>query len=204
MGGLTFEGFPADPQAGAFWMSDRFGGPVFVGLMGILALAASMSTLAAVVNVASVLIAKDLVGTAVTTMDRKSVFKAARILTIAIGVLAIFIATMNIPNLMFIAIFMYDCSVQGFPIIFLGLYWKKANLPGAFTGFIIGVIWSLLGYFAPGSIVWAGGWSGGMIGLFFNFLVMVIFGLFSKKDERVEEIFQTLKTFKDPRISKIL
>jgi solute:Na+ symporter, SSS family len=204
MGGLTFDGFPADAQAGAFWMSDKIGGGVFVGLMGILALAASMSTLAAIINVASVLISKDLVGTVVTRMDRKDLFKTARHLTIGVGILAIFIATMNIPNLMFIAIFMYDCSVQAFPIIFLGLYWKKANLPGAFTGLIVGVAWSLLGNISPGTVAWAGGWSGGMVGLFFNFLIMIVFGLFSKKDERVEEIFMTLKTFKDPRISKIL
>lgn len=204
MGGLSFADFPVDPQSAAFWFSDKFGGAVYVGLMGILALAASMSTLAAVINVASVLIAKDLVGTIATTMDRKKLFQTARILTIGVGIVAILIATMNIPNLMFIAIFMYDCSVQGFPIIFLGLYWKKANLPGALFGLLVGVTWSLLGALAPTSIVWAGGWSGGMIGLAFNFAIMFFFGLVAKKDERVEELFSTLKTFKDPRISKIL
>ena len=204
MGALTFDGFPADAQAGAFWMADKFGGAVFVGLIGILALAASMSTLAAVVNVASVLIAKDLVGTLAPRLDRKGLLKTARRLTILVGIAAILIATMDIPNLMFIALFMYDCSVQAFPVIFLGIYWKKANLPGAFVGMIVGVCWSLAGTFIPASIVWAGGWSGGMVGVFCNFAIMFIFGIFSKKDERVEELFQTLKTYKEPRISKLM
>lgn len=204
LGGLSFSDFPADPQAGAFWMAGKFGGAVFVGLVGILALAASMSTLAAVVNVASVLIAKDLVGTVASKMDRKGLFKMARKLTIGIGILAIFIATKDIPNLMFIAIFMYDCSVQGFPAIFLGMYWKRANMPGAAIGMLVGVFFSFAGSLAPASIAWAGGWSGGMIGLFFNAIIVIALGFILKKDERVEELFLTLKTYKDPRISKIL
>ncbi|MDR0884791.1 MAG: hypothetical protein LBN22_00245, partial [Clostridiales Family XIII bacterium] len=111
--GLTsFPDFPADPQSAAFWVSDKFGGPVMVGLMGILALAACMSTLSAVLNVSSVLIAKDIIGTINKKADRENLFKYARILTILIGIVSIIIATQNIPNLMFISLMMYDCTVQ--------------------------------------------------------------------------------------------
>lgn len=197
LGGTLFEGFPMDdPQMGGFWMAEKFGGPVFVGLIGILALAASMSTISAVINVSAVLISKDLMGTVDKKAPREKLFKWAKWATVALGVLAIIIATMDIPNLMFIAIAMYDCSVQAFPAVVLGLFWKKINLQGVALGFAVGVFFSIMGNFFPDTIVWAGGWSGGTIGLFFNLIIVIICAFIFKPYDKVDEIFNTVKTYK--------
>jgi Na+/proline symporter len=197
--GLTmFEDFPADPQSAAFWISDKVGGPFMVGLIGILTLAASMSTISIVINCVSVLIAKDIIGTiGGSRVDRKQLFKYARLLTIIAGVAAIIIAMMDIPNLMFLAISMYDCSAQAFPALFLGLFWRRANLPGAVFGFAAGCIFAFAGNFFPASIAGLGGWTGGFIGLVVNVVIVVVCGFICKPSARVDELFDTVRNYKD-------
>lgn len=197
LGAATFPDFPADPQSGAFWLADKTGGPVMVALIGILAIAASMSTIGAVVNVSSVLWAKDLIGTANPKLDRDRLFKLARTLTIIIGILAIIVSMMDLPNLMFIALTMYDCSVQAFPAVFIGLFWKRANIQGVGVGFVVGCFWSLIGNFIPASVAWAGGWSGGMVGFFFNMIIVIVCGFIFKPYEKVDEIFDSVKNYRE-------
>lgn len=204
LGAATFPDFPEDPQAGAFWLGGEFGGPVMVGLIGILALAASMSTISAVINCMSVLISKDLIQTVNPKIGRDKLFKYARIFTIAAGIIAIIIAMCDIPNLMFIALMMYDCSIQAFPAIFIGLWWKRANLPGVFIGFCIGSFFSIMGNLAPATIAWAGGWSGGMIGFFFNMIAVVICGLLIKPDGRWEKLTADWKGYKEDYSGKLI
>jgi SSS family solute:Na+ symporter len=214
MGLQKFGDFPADPQETSFWIADKFGGPVMLGLMGVLALAACMSTISAVLATASVLLSKDIVGTFAPQLDRQKLFKIARIMTIGVGIVAIGIACMNIPNLMNVALLMYDCSVQAFPAIFIGLFWKKANLPGVFTGFVVGCIISLIGtvFFFTGNSLLGGiplptvmpdawgplaGFSFGTLGFFANIIIIVICGLTMRKDKDVDAIFDTVKNYKE-------
>lgn len=204
LGAATFPDFPADPQSGAFWIGGKFGGPVMVGLIGILALAASMSTISAVLNCASVLIAKDIVGEFNKKLDNKKLFRVARILTILVGLASILVATMDIPNLMFIALMMYDCSIQAFPAVFIGLWWRRANLQGVAIGFCIGSFFSLLGNLCPAAIAWAGGWSGGMIGFFFNLICVLVCGLIFKPYEKVDEIGMAWRNYKEDYSSKLI
>ncbi|MDR1042601.1 MAG: sodium:solute symporter family protein [Clostridiales Family XIII bacterium] len=203
--GLTsFADFPEDPQGAAFWISGKFGGPIMVGLMGILALAACMSTISAVLNTAAVLISKDLCGTVASKMSREKLFKAARILTILVGIIAIIIATREIPNLMFISIVMYDCSVQAFPAVFIGLFWRRINIQGVSVGFIVGCIISIVGNFFPATIAWAGGWSGGILGLFANLIIVLVCGIAFKPYHRVDELFHTVRTYKEVYSKRVI
>lgn len=202
LGAATFSDFPEDPQSGAFWIAGKFGGPVMVGLIGILAIAACMSTISAVINTSSVLISKDVIGTVNSKLSREKLFKYARISTIGVGILAICIALLDIPNLMFIALTMYDCSVQTFPAIFVGLFWKRANIQGVSTGLVVGTIFSIMGNLAPETIAWAGGWSGGTVGFFFNMIIVIVCAFIFKPYEKVDEIFETLRTYKEPQSKK--
>jgi SSS family solute:Na+ symporter len=200
----SFSDFPEDPQSSAFWISGKFAGPVMVGLMGILALAACMSTISAVLNTASVLIAKDLVGAFASAATNASLFKYARVLTVGVGVVAIIIATMDIPNLMFISLVMYDCTVQSFPAVFIGLFWRRANLPGVSAGFAVGCVFSLLGNLYPSTIAWAGGWSGGMVGVAVNLVVIIICAFACKPYHRVDELFDTVRNYKEVYSKKLI
>lgn len=112
LGGSLLDGFPADAQSGIFWMADTFGGPVVLALIGIFALSACMSPISAVVNTAAVLISKDLVSSMYKSFERDKLLKIAKGSTLGVGAISILIATLNLPNLMMIALMMYDCSVQ--------------------------------------------------------------------------------------------
>lgn len=202
LGSSMLPGFPEDAQSGAFWVASQYGGPVMLALMGILALAACMSTISAVINVSSVLISKDIIGTIFPKLTRKELFKTARIMTIVVGVVAIIIATQDIPNLMFISIVMYDCTVQAFPGVFFGLFSKRINLQGVSIGFVVGSISSLVGNFFPETVAWAGGWSGGMVGLMLNLIIIIICAYVFKPTDKVNELFETLKTYKEVHTKK--
>jgi Na+/proline symporter len=134
-------------------------------------------------------------------LSREKLFKAARILTIIVGVIAIIVATQNIPNLMFISLTMYDCSVQAFPAIFVGLFWRRANIQGVSVGFIVGCIIALVGSFAPSVLAamgtWTAGWTPGMLGVIVNAVIVLVCGFAFKPYSRVDEIFNTVKTYKE-------
>lgn len=201
LGATSFAGFPEDPQQGAFFLADKFGGAVGMGILGILGLAACMSSIAVFLNVFAVIIAKDLIGRNAPNMSPAKQLKIAKWSTIIIGIGCIFGAFFEIPNLMFIVLGIYDCCVQAFPIVFLGIFWKRANIQGAILGFTLGSFWALAGNFIAGSIVWAGGWNAGMVGLAFNFTAMIVCGFVFKKQSHVDEMFDVAQNFKEPRLS---
>ena len=196
---LTLDGFPEDPQQGAFWLAEKFGGPVGLGLLGILGAAASASSISVFLNVFGVMLSKDLVGTIRPHMTKESLFKVARIGTIILGVGCMIGSMFEIPNLMFIVIAIYDCCVQIFPMVFFGLYWRRANIQGAAIGFAIGSLFALSGNFFPETVAWAGGWTGGAIGLALNILAVIICGYVFKKPDYVDDMFDMLKTYKEPK-----
>ena len=203
--GASFnEGFPEDSQQTSFWMAEKFGGPVGLGILGVLGLAASMSSIAVFMNCFAVVISKDIVAPLFPKMGRDKLFKIARLSTIGVGVVAMIISMFEVAQLMYFVIAIYDCCVQAFPLVFIGLFWKKANLQGAISGFAIGSFWAVIGIFYPQAIAWAGGWTGGFIGLVCNTLAVVICGLIFGKQSHVDEMFEVLKKYKEPRSGKAI
>ena len=91
--GASFnEGFPEDSQQTSFWMAEKFGGPVGLGILGVLGLAASMSSIAVFMNCFAVVISKDIVAPLFPKMGRDKLFKIARLSTIGVGVVAMIIS----------------------------------------------------------------------------------------------------------------
>ncbi len=204
LGATLFEGFPEDSQQASFWLVDKLGGPVGLGLLSILGAAASMSSIACFLNCFAVMIAKDIVAPLCPNMGRDTLFKIAKYGTIGVGVVSVAISMFEVQQLMDFVIDIYDCCVQAFPLVFLGLYWRRANLQGAICGYTIGCIWAVLGVFWPETIAWAGGWTGGAIGLLCNTVVIVICGFIFGKQEHADEMFDMLRDYKDPKSVKAL
>src|SRR5699024_12332932 len=106
-----------------------------LGLMGIFALAACMSTISGISVTASVLIGKHFL-TSELSDDKR--LKITRFITLLIGVVAIVIATAEITIIVSIVIYIYVFLVQVSVPIVLGLFWKRGNVYGAFSGMIAG------------------------------------------------------------------
>lgn len=193
MGGSLLEGFPKDPQSAAFWMADKFGGPAVLGLMGVFALAASMSTISAATLTAAVMIGKNIIPQGQS--DDQKVFRLAKRLTLVVGIIAILVATLEIARLVSVILYMYDCIVQVAVPIILGLYWRRGNVYGAAAGTIAGMAIVLLRLPLPWLVSWTD-WSAGMVGLAVNLALYVSVSLLTKKQQHVDELFHVLNTYK--------
>lgn len=204
LGATHFDGFPADSQEASFWIVDKFAGPVGLGLLGVLGLAASMSSIACFLNCFAIMISKDIIGPIFPKLGRDRLFKIARVATIGVGVVAVILSMFEVRQLMYFVIAIYDCCVQAFPLVFIGLFWRRANLQGAIAGFTVGSIWAILGVFWPQTIAWAGGWTGGLIGLVCNAVIIFICGLIFGKQDHADEMFDLLKNYKEPRSTKAI
>ncbi|WP_339164340.1 sodium:solute symporter family protein [Siminovitchia sp. FSL W7-1587] len=195
LGSRLIDGFPDDAQAGAFWIADQFGGPISLGLMGVFALAASMSTISAATITAAVMIGKNIL--APLNLSRQKTLTVSKIATLLVGLIAIGIATMEIGRLVSIILYVYDCIVQVAIPLVLGLFWKRGNVYGAFTGTITGMIVVLTAGVFPWLTDWAGSWSPGSIGLLYNLILYVAVSLLTKKQAHVEELFNTLHSYSE-------
>ncbi|MDR0886172.1 MAG: hypothetical protein LBN22_07440, partial [Clostridiales Family XIII bacterium] len=86
--------------------------------------------------------------------------------------------------------------------------WRRVNLPGVSIGFTVGCLFSIIGNIWPATIAWAGGgglgWSGGMIGVFFNIIIIIICAFVFKPYERVDELFNTVKTYREVHTNKAI
>ncbi|RNB79576.1 sodium:solute symporter family protein [Brevibacillus fluminis] len=195
LGAKLVNGFPQDAQAGAFWIADHFGGPVAVGLMGIFALAASMSTISAATMTAAVMIGRNFLG--LFKLPEERIFKYSRMLTLVVGVIAILVSTMEISRLVALILYVYDCIAQVAVPILLGLYWRRATTAGAFSGTLIGMVTVLFHGSLPWLTAWAGDWSAGMVGLFYNLILFVGVSLLTAKQAHVDQLFEQLENYRD-------
>jgi SSS family solute:Na+ symporter len=199
LGGSLMPGFPVQDEYSLFWFADIYGGPILLSLYAIIPLSASMSTFSAVINTSAVMVCKDFIGTVKKGLSSRDMLRYAKGLTIIIGILSLYIATIRVDNLMNIALIMFDLIVQAIIPLFVGLYWKKSNLPGAFGGMAAGIAIALIGNFYPQTFLWAEGWSPGMVGLAVNLAIHVICGLAFGRQSHVDELFDAVNEYGDPR-----
>lgn len=201
MGGSLLNGFPKDAQSGAFWIADQYGGPVAVGLMGIFALAASMSTISAATMTAAVMIGRNFLG--LFPISENNLFKYSRWLTLVVGIIATLVATMEISRLVALILFVYDCIAQVSVPIILGLYWRRANVYGAFVGTAVGMVTVMFRDSLPWLTSWAGDWSAGMVGLLYNLILFVVVSLATKKQSHVDQLFDELASYRDAQAEEV-
>ena len=194
LGEIALPGIPDAPEVSLFWIARTYGGNFVLGLVAVVALAASMSTVSAVINTSAIIISKDWIGGIFGKSSREDMLRYAKGATIAAGILSLYIASINIPNLLFIALLMYDFIVQAIVPLFVGLYWRKSNLIGASAGMVAGIIIALIGNLVPSSIAWFGGWSAGMIGLMANLMIHISCGLIWGEQKHVGKLFRVLES----------
>jgi SSS family solute:Na+ symporter len=199
LGGRMVPGFPVDAQGGIFWMANHFGGPEVLGLVAVYASAAAVATISASANAIAMLLAKNVVG--VVTKDAKAILAAAKISTVVLGVGAMLIATIKLPQLITIALAMYDCISQIIVPLFLGLVWRRGNLAGAVIGTTVGVLIAAGSLLFPVILSLTGGVSGGVVGLIANITIYVGCGIIFKQAPHVERLFEILDDYDEDGIN---
>lgn len=178
--------------------------PLIGGLLLCGVLAAIMSTADSQLLVSSSSVANDLIaGVFFKKMSEKSIMIASRITVIAIAIIAYIIAWNPDSSIMALVSDAWAGLGSAFgPTIFMSLYWKKINMPGAAAGMISGgltvIIWDYIKFIKLDGVrvtlaTYTGLYSL-LVGFFVSLLFIVIFTLSTAKvsDEIVKE-FEDVK-----------
>lgn len=178
--------------------------PLIGGLLLCGVLAAIMSTADSQLLVSSSSVANDLIaGVFFKKMSEKSIMIASRITVFVIAVIAYIIAWNPDSSIMALVSDAWAGLGSAFgPTIFMSLYWKRINMPGAAAGMISGgltvIIWDYIKFIKLDGVrvtlaTYTGLYSL-LVGFFVSLLFIVIFTLSTAKvsDEIVKE-FEDVK-----------
>ena len=188
MGASLILGSEASNLAGLLIIAEKYGNPLILAILGVSTVAGSMSMCSAVFNVAGNIVAKD-INPHYNLNKRDNALKVAKVATVTVGLIALWIATIIIPNLSSIVFLMYSFIIQpGVPII-LGLCWRRSNLYSAVAGMTIGLIVTIVATLYPEIVTVMNGLSSGILGLAANIIVHLIISMVTPKYEKVDEIF---------------
>ncbi len=190
-----------NPQEAFLWISAQAGW-LPLGLMATMIMAASVATVAGIVQAMSSAVSKDIAQVIKRDISDKTAIQVARWSVVGICALAIIGALASTGLLIFWALFTYQGIIMIFPVVVFGLFWKRANKYGALTGMIAGTALSMILTLANPPFLAAWGWTTGMYGLALAFLITWIFGFFKKPDAHVEKLWQDIEDAKKHRLAK--
>lgn len=112
--------------------------PIVIGLVGAGALAAAMSTQAAITHAAALSFAKDIYGNLVGRQPApRTELWIVRGAVIVFGALSIWIATGS-HTLVLLLLMAYNTILQLLPVVIAALYWRRATTAGVIAGFSSG------------------------------------------------------------------
>lgn len=127
----------AKPDDVWFTVAHIAGGPVLLGLSGVVLLAASMGHTDGNVQAYGAQLANDLVGNYFDLTQRQMIV-VAKVGMLILTLVASWLATLHLPALFSLAVLAYQGIIQLSVPQFLGIFWKKGNAVGAIAGMIAG------------------------------------------------------------------
>ncbi|MCM3568111.1 sodium:solute symporter [Neobacillus mesonae] len=165
----------ADVQ-GAFLYVAKESGPFALGMLGVIIMANSVGTVSGIMQAISTTVSRDIAQVLKSNISDKKAINIARISVVIISILSLFFGTLDLGLMVFLALFTYDGITLLFPVVALGLFWKRANKEGAITGLIAGTALSMFLRFFNPSFIDSLGWQPGVYGLILSILIMVVAG----------------------------
>jgi SSS family solute:Na+ symporter len=163
----------AAPDLAWFTVCRMAGGPLLLGLGGVVVLAGTMGNVDGNVQASGAQIANDIVG-AYVRLDHKQAVLSAKIGMLAITLLSAWLATRTISHLVTLAILSYQGIIQLAVPQYLGIFWKRGNAIGSILGTVVGFVLAiLLQTTFPDGPTWAWGLTSGVLALVVNAAVYV-------------------------------
>ncbi|WP_153720898.1 sodium:solute symporter family protein [Sporosarcina cascadiensis] len=175
----SFTDAKADPQGAFLWIASE-SGPFALGLLGIVIMATSVGTVSGIIQAISTVVSRDLAPLVKKNITDKQGLTIARIAVLVIAAVSIFFGTGDLGLMVFLALASYDGIILLFPVVILGLYWKRANKVGAITGLLVGTGLSMVLRLSNPGFIDDLGWQPGVYGMVVSFAIMIIAG-YSKK-----------------------
>jgi SSS family solute:Na+ symporter len=96
-------------------------------LIGIIVIAAAMSMEDSCIHIWSVQLADDFVEEAKPDISSEGLTKASRVFVVLIGLSAAVVCMLELPTLLEMIMRMYQGIIQLFPLIIIGIYWRRAT-----------------------------------------------------------------------------
>lgn len=152
--------------------------PVVIGIILAGAVAAAMSTGANLAHTAGTIVVRDLVTPlAGNRLSERGAYRWTRISVVIVSALAYLFAITNNQSIVQLFLIAYGVVLQFLPPVLATLFWRRANLPGALSGLLVGL--GVAAYFTflaspPLDI------DGGLWACIANFLVLVVVSLVTK------------------------
>ncbi|AIV63719.1 sodium:solute symporter family protein [Burkholderia pseudomallei] len=180
----------AKPQEGYFFVHS-LGGPLVLGLFVSVVMAHAISTVSAIVQAIATHVTVDLVE--LFGGERVSEARALHIsrITVVVSCVLAFLMSMfmTIDKLIFWALFTYQGMVLFWPVVVLGMWWKRANAMGALIALVGGltISWGLT--LLHPAFVAENGWTEGMYASIFAFAAMFVCGYLKKPAPYVDHLF---------------
>lgn len=166
--------------------------PVSLALLLVLITAASLGTVSGILNAMSTAISNDLALVLKRDIGSAAALKIARVSVVLLGLLALAGAAIQSGMLIFLALLTYQGMIMLFPVVILGLYWRRANKEGALAGFISGTGLSFYLTIAEPAFMGSYGWTSGVYGLLVTTIVMLAAGYMKAEEPHVASLWDDL------------
>lgn len=182
-----------NPEESYLWIANE-AGPLTLALMSTLIMAASIGTVSGIIQALSTAISNDIAQVINKRISNSQALKIARSSVIAMGIIALVFATIDLGALINIALLTYQGIIMLFPIVILGLYWRRANKEGAILALIISTSFSMYVEFVQPPLLTQYGWTGGIYGTIIGFVIMIIAGYMKPVEPHVEKLWTDIAT----------
>ncbi|MFD1707848.1 sodium:solute symporter [Siminovitchia sediminis] len=190
-----------NPEEAYIWAASQ-AGSVHLALLSVVIMAAGLATVAGMIQAMSTAISTDIAQVINKNISERTALRIARTTVVLIGIGVLISAAFNNLSLNYYALLGYQGIVMLFPIVILGLYWKRANKEGAIIGLILGTaVAMLLQVINPGFIE-AWGWTPGIYGAIIATISIVIFGLLKPAEEHVDLLWEDIEIVRNKKIKQ--
>lgn len=192
----TYEYAREHPYESFLWMAN-LAGPIPLALMSTLIVTTSISSTAAIIQAISSSVVTDITEVINREISDKQAVFIARMTVVVIAIITLIVASFEHKQLIFQALLTYQGISILFPIVMLGLFWKRANKIGAIIALITGVSISMYISIVQPPILARFGLQGGLYGLTVAFIIMFVCGYLRPVDEHAEKLWDDIKVARE-------
>ena len=185
-------------QSAFFVMARMAGGPLLLAGVGIIILAAGMSSIDSQLTTMGVVVSWNIVKELKQDISIERAVNVSRIVIVAWVAVAFYLATLDLPLLAKIGIWTYEGIVHLVPPIVLGLFWRKGNKEGALAGLVVGLVITYGINFTMASSMGGpaiAGFTGAIVGLAANVVVYVACAYAFPQVEYVDDLFAEVREY---------
>lgn len=185
-------------QSSFFVMARMAGGPLLLAGVGIIILAAGMSSIDSQLTTMGVVVSWNIVKELKQDVSIERAVNISRVAIVVWVAIAFYLATLELPLLAKIGIWTYEGIVHLVPAIVLGLFWRKGNKEGALAGFVVGLaitygINFTLATSMGGPAI--AGFTGAIVGLVANVAIYVVGAYAFPRVEYVDDLFEEVREY---------